>query len=55
MLEAAALALTHGQRDLLLSIRHKKLFIRSQEMYADQMDWLADVLEAAALLASDTR
>ena len=53
LLEAEALALAHGQRDLLLSIRHKKLFTRFQEMYGNQIDWLLDVLEAGLLLASD--
>jgi hypothetical protein len=53
LLEAEALALTHGQRDLLLSIRHKKLFTRFQEMYGNQIDGLLDVLEAGLLLASD--
>jgi len=53
LLEAEALALTQGQRDLLVSIRHKKLFTRFQEMYGNQIDWLLDVLEAGLLLASD--
>ncbi len=53
LLEAEALALSLGERDLLLQIRHKKLFVRFEQMYSNQIDWLRDVLEHGLLLGSD--
>jgi tetratricopeptide (TPR) repeat protein len=53
LLGAESLALAHTQGDLLVLIRYKKLFGRFQEMYANQISWLNDALEAGLMLASD--
>ncbi len=53
LLEAEALAETQGERDLLLSIRHKKLFVRFEEMYSNQAMWIRDIVDEGLRLASD--
>jgi tetratricopeptide (TPR) repeat protein len=53
LLDAEALATTHARHDLLLLVLHEKLFVRFQEMYSNQADWLQDVLETGMLLARD--
>jgi hypothetical protein len=53
LLEAEALAAGISEQDLLLQIRHKKLFIRFDQMYSNQIEWLRDVLEHGLFLASN--
>jgi hypothetical protein len=53
LLEAEGLAVDYAEPELLLQIRHKKLFVWFEQMYSHQINWLRDVLEEALRLGSD--
>jgi tetratricopeptide (TPR) repeat protein len=53
LLEAEILAADHPDYETLLTIRHKKLFLRFDQVYANQVHWVQDVLEHGLLLATN--
>jgi hypothetical protein len=52
-LQAETLAADHADQELMLTIRHKKLFVRFEQMYSNQIHWVRDVLEHALFLVSN--
>jgi hypothetical protein len=54
-LDAESLAADHADYEILLTVRHKKLFLRFDQIYANQVHWVQDVLEHGLLLATTER
>jgi hypothetical protein len=53
LLEAETLAGNESDQEIVLTIRHKKLFLRFDQMYSNQVHWVRDALEHGLYLASN--